>query len=147
LVTDSEDTLTPEEALKFKNTIKGITEEVAPTIAAASDAMKLVGIDLSSGTSSSASLSKGIQALTEDTGRRLEGMLNSIRETGVINMGSLAKVQALVESSQAIQAYSAQSLGHLRNIDMTTAAQLTLFNELVGVAGTSGKSGLRVVIQ
>jgi len=143
LVADSEDTLTPEEALKFKDTIRGITEDVSPAIAAAAEAMKQVGIDLSSTTTSSG-ISKGIQALTEDTGRRLEGLINSIRESGVINIGN---TKQLVESSQMIQGYAAQSLGHLRNIDATTAAQLTLFNEIMTSASGTGGKGIKVYVQ
>lgn len=143
LVADSEDTLTPEEALKFKDTIRGITEDVSPAIAAAAEAMKQVGIDLSSATTSSG-ISKGIQALTEDTGRRLEGLINSIRESGVINIGN---TKQLVESSQMIQGYAAQSLGHLRNIDATTAAQLTLFNEIMTSASGTGGKGIKVYVQ
>jgi hypothetical protein len=102
------------------------------------------GLDWKAPTDTSASLSKGIQALTEDTGRRLEGLINSIRETSVISMG---RTRELVESSQMIQGYAAQSLGHLRNIDMTTAAQLTLFNEIMtSTAGVGGK-GMKVYIQ
>lgn len=143
LVADSEDTLTPEEALKFKNTIKGITEDVSPAIAAAAAALKQVGIDLSTTTTSSG-ISKGIQALTEDTGRRLEGLINSIRESSVINVGN---TKQLVESSQMIQGYAAQSLGHLRNIDATTAAQLTLFNEIMTSASGTGGKGIKVYVQ
>jgi tape measure domain-containing protein len=90
------------------------------------------------------SVTKSIQGVTEDTARRLEGLINAMREVGVINMGN---TQKLVESAQMANAYASQSLGVLRNIDTTTAAQLKLFNELVGAAGSSGKSGLRVVIQ
>lgn len=89
-------------------------------------------------------LSKAIQGVTEDTARRLEGLINSIRETSVINMGN---TKQLVESSQAIQGYAAQSLGHLRNIDATTAAQLTLFNEVMASASGTGGKGLKVYIQ
>jgi len=143
LVADSEDTLTPEEALKFKDTIRGITEDVSPAIAAAAEAMKQVGIDLSSATTSSG-ISKGIQALTEDTGRRLEGIENSTREHMVITAGNTMR---LVESSQMIQGYAAQSLGHLRNIDATTAAQLTLFNEIMTSTNGTGGKGIKVYVQ
>ena len=101
-------------------------------------------INVKDAASSDKSLTKSIQGVTQDEARILEGLMNAIRETGVINMGNTAK---LVESSQAIQAYAAQSLGHLRNIDMTTASQLTLFNKLLSPSGTSNLNGLRVVIQ
>ena len=92
----------------------------------------------------SSGISKGIQALTEDTGRRLEGLINSIRETSVMNMGN---TKQLVESSQMIQGYAAQSLGHLRNIDATTAAQLTLFNEIMTSTNGTGGKGIKVYVQ
>jgi tape measure domain-containing protein len=91
--------------------------------------------------SSSQSIPKSIQELTEDTGRRLEGLINAIRETGVINMGNVAK---LVESAQMTNSYASQSLGVLRNIDTTTAAQLTLFNSLVKAGHPQGGVGLKV---
>lgn len=86
------------------------------------------------------SISKGIQALTEDTGRRLEGLINSIRETSVMSMGN---TKQLVESSQMIQGYAAQSLGHLRNIDMTTSEQLKLLNSVVFSGHSKGGAGIK----
>lgn len=100
--------------------------------------------DTTGADSSSSGISKSIQALTEDTGRRLEGMLNTIRETGVINMGN---TKALVESSQAIQAYAAQQLSHLRNIDISTAAQLAILNDVLTTAAGTGGKGLGVYIK
>jgi len=90
--------------------------------------------------STGTSISKGIQALTEDTGRRLEGLINSIRESGVINIGN---TKQLVESSQMIQGYAAQSLGHLRNIDMTTSEQLKLLNSVVFNGHSKGGAGIK----
>lgn len=98
------------------------------------------GMDWRGTTDTSAGISKGIQALTEDTGRRLEGLINSIRETSVMNMGN---TKQLVESSQMIQGYAAQSLGHLRNIDMTTSEQLKLLNSVVFSGHSKGGAGIK----
>ena len=146
LVGDSADGITPDEALKFKDTIKGITEDVAPAIAAASEAMKQVGIDLTTGaaSSSAAGISKGIQALTEDTGRRLEGLINSIRESGVINMGN---TKQLVESSQMIQGYAAQSLSELRMVNTNLATQIGIFNDWSTTTNGTGGKGIKVYVQ
>lgn len=97
-----------------------------------------------SSTDSANGISKSIQALTEDTGRRLEGLINSIRETGVINMGNVTK---LVEQAQIQNNYASESLGVLRNIDKTTASQLTLFNEIMTSASGVGGKGMKVYIQ
>jgi hypothetical protein len=84
-----------------------------------------------------------IKGVTEDTARRLEGLINSIRETGVIHLGNTKKI---VESNQAIQAYSAESLSVLRNIDLTTKDQLKEFRSVMTNVSSLGGSALKVVM-
>lgn len=86
-------------------------------------------------------VTKAIQGVTEDTARRLEGLINSIRETGVNN---LTNIKSLVQSNQMIQAYSAESLGTLRNIDITTTKHLSAFSELISAGHVKGGNGLKV---
>jgi tape measure domain-containing protein len=96
------------------------------------------------GTKDSRTTVSEIKGVTEDTARRLEGLMNSIRETGVLNLGN---AMSLVESNRAIQAYSAQSLSMLVSIDMTTKDQLKDFRSVMATAtGTLGGSALKVVM-
>jgi len=93
---------------------------------------------------SSSGISKGIQALTEDTGRRLEGLINSIRESSVINIGN---TKQLVESSQMIQGYAAQSLGELRMVNTNLATQIGIFNDWTTTTNGTGGKGIKVYVQ
>lgn len=93
---------------------------------------------------SSASISKGIQALTEDTGRRLEGLINSIRESGVINIGN---TKQLVESSQMIQGYAAQNLAELKMVNTNLATQIGIFNDWTTTTNGTGGKGIKVYVQ
>jgi hypothetical protein len=130
----------------FERFFSNATENVDKTNkawAAAEERAAAAGFDWT-GKSSESGISKGIQSVTEDTARRLEGLINSIRETTVHNLGN---TDALVRSNELIQAYSGQSLAKLTNIDNNIAAQLALFNSLVGASGTTGLGGLRVVVQ
>jgi len=94
--------------------------------------------------STGTSISKGIQALTEDTGRRLEGLINSIRESGVINIGN---TKQLVESSQMIQGYAAQSLSELRMVNTNLSTQIGIFNEWTTSTNGTGGKGIKVYVQ
>ena len=85
----------------------------------------------------------GIRGVTEDTARRLEGLINSIRQTQVINLGN---TKSLVESNQQIQAYSAQSLAVLVNIEANTAKQLTAFVDVTTTASNTAGRALKVVM-
>lgn len=89
-------------------------------------------------------ISKAIQGVTEDTARRLEGLINSIRETSVINMGDTKKI---VESNAMIQGYAAQSLSELRQVNTNLATQIGIFNEWTASASGTGGKGLKVYIQ
>jgi hypothetical protein len=59
----------------------------------------------------------------------------------------MGNTKEMLASTQMIQAYSGQSLAKLTNIDNNIALQLTLFNNLMSAAGTTGLGGLRVVVQ
>jgi hypothetical protein len=84
-----------------------------------------------------------IQGVTEDTARRLEGLINAIRETGVLNLNN---IKSIVESNSAIRAYSAESLGVLRNIDLNTTEYLRTFKDLVVSGHSRGSTGLKVFV-
>ena len=101
---------------------------------------------------------KGIQ---EDTARRLEGLLNAVREISVANTGYLSELvrvsqdygfqstgylTRLAESNEAIQGYAGQSLTHLVNIDSNTKGQLDILTNLLVASGSQGGKGLKVYI-
>ena len=90
------------------------------------------GIDL--GTATEEGIRSEIQTIQEPTARRLEGLINTIRETGVNNNTVLNR---LAQSNEMIQGYAGQSLTHLVNIDTNTKAQLDLLTSLV-VKGNQG---------
>lgn len=84
-----------------------------------------------------------IKGVTEDTARRLEGLINSIRETQV---GGLGYTKKLVESNQMIQGYASQSLTMLTSIDLTTKDQLKEFRSVMTNVSALGGSALKVVM-
>jgi hypothetical protein len=102
-----------------------------------------------------------IKAITEDTARRLEGLLNAVREISVANTGYLSELvrvsqdygfqstgylTRLAESNEAIQGYAGQSLTHLVNIDSNTKGQLDILTNLLVASGSQGGKGLKVYI-
>jgi tape measure domain-containing protein len=104
------------------------------------DLRRKIGLPIN-GTSSTGGIRGEIQAIQEPTARQIEGLLNTIRET-VVNNNSLLNRTA--QSSETIQAYAAQNLAHLVNIDANTKGQLDLLTSLVK-AGASG-TGLKVYV-
>jgi len=102
-----------------------------------------------------------IKAITEDTARRLEGLLNAVREISVANTGYLSELvrvsqdygfqstgylTRLAESNEAIQGYAGQSLTHLVNIDSNTKGQLDILTNLLVASGSQGGKGLKVYV-
>lgn len=105
------------------------------------DFYKKIGLDADS--AERGGIRGEIKGIQEDTARRLEGLLNSVREISVHNNGYLRR---LADSNEMIQGSARQSLTHLSNIDGNTKGQLDLLTSLLVSSGTQGAKGLKVYV-
>lgn len=124
--------ITPEEGAAIQKDYYDAVKESTEKQNAVNKFLEDYGIDL--GTVTEEGIRSEIQAIQEPTARRLEGLINTIRETGVNNNTVLNR---LAQSNEMIQGYAGQSLTHLVNIDTNTKAQLDLLTSLV-VKGNQG---------
>ena len=127
--------------------ITGGMEGASDFLKTIQDAAKLSGFDIFNKDTADQSVNamRGeIKSVTEDTARRLEGLLNTVRETTVNNGKSMLSI---AQSNEMIQAYAAQSVLHLGNIDRSTAGQLKILTEVIASASGTGGTGFKVYVQ
>jgi hypothetical protein len=86
-------------------------------------------------------LTKGIQGLSEDTGRRLEALFNSNRE---INIQDSAKLNIIIENMGASNRINSQILGTLQTMNNNLVGYIKTFNSIVK-QGSDG-SGIRTYV-
>ena len=118
LVNDSTNGLTAIEASNFKDTIKSIYTEVGPAYQAAIDALKAVGIDITSASSSSSTASTGVSAsITEETGSLIAGIGTAVR----IDIKSILEIEKSILEIEMSQVELMQiGIDHLSTIEKNT---------------------------
>lgn len=106
-----------EDAVKFMDSLEQVMNEKGLTLK-----------DVSSDSSSSGGLSKGIESVTEDTANLLASYLNSIRQSVSVKQGLLEK---LVSDDLPQMSYLAQAqLRELSQIQTNTAKNVALVGEI-----------------
>ena len=128
---------------RFFNSIEGRSEEANKLFEKFREEGKKAGFDLfGSDTADLESLNMIKGSLTEDTARRLESLMNSIRE-GVIMQGSDIKIMSGVLSN--MYALQGQGLTHLATISQNTTATKAALESVLG-QGTKG-TAIRVIME
>ena len=130
---------------KFYNATGGLYEDAIGAIEEAREDAAKRGFDLF-GTDGGelGALAKGIQGVTEDTARRLEALLNSIRE---VTIGDSSKMSEIVEAIGNQSIIASQSIAHLQNIDNNVLAFKTAFDSVLTNAQNTGGTGIKVYMQ
>lgn len=145
--------LTPEEQFAatskvmadFYAGLEAEQEEYAKFLAQAQEEAAKYGLDIfGDQTDELGALAKGIEGVTEDTARRLEAMLNSIREISIVDSSKMSEIVSGINIQSAI---ATQSIAHLQSIDNNVLAFRSAFESVLTNAQNTGGTGLKVYIQ
>lgn len=143
--------LSPEEQLEattklmasFYAGLKDEQDEYNKFLQQSQDIAAQYDIDLFAQTNSDLSaLTKGIQGLSEDTGRKLEALFNSNRE---INIQNAARLDMILSSMAHSQIMASQIVTIMQTMNQNLVNYITTFNGLI-TQGSKG-AGLKTYIQ
>jgi hypothetical protein len=129
---------------KFYDATGGLYEDAIKAIDEAKKDAESRGFDLFGGTEELGSLAKGIQGVTEDTARRLEAIINSIRE---VNIGDSSKMDSIISIMNNQSITASQSIAHLQSIDNNVLAFKTAFESVMTNTASAGGTGIGVYIK
>lgn len=128
-----------DDIIRFFNSSKGKVDDVRKAIETIREEGKKQGLDLFGIDSDMGSLAEGIKGITEDTARRLEALMNSIREQVILQSSSLAEATKTLDAINNLQA---EGLGYLVEIANNTEGIKTAIEQVL--TSSSEGTALRV---
>lgn len=129
---------------KFYDATGGLYEDAINAIDEAKKDAESRGFDLFGGTEELGSLAKGIQGVNEDTARRLEALLNSIREVSIGDSGKMTEIVSSINNQSVI---ASQSIAHLQTISNNTMGIKSALESVLTNAQSTGGTGIKVYVQ